>query len=65
MIDFADNEGVIGSVVSEKLYKDFANNYEAAKVLPTGLDREYWFNRYENWMKAFEMARHNGAVDFH
>ena len=66
LIEFADNEGVIGSVVSEKLYKDFANNYEKAKTLKTGcVNTEYWIDRCESWMKAFEMARHNGAVDFH
>lgn len=66
LINFADNEGVIGPVVSKKLYKDFTKNYERAigfdKTLGEG---KRWITQYENWKKAFEMAADNGAVDFH
>ena len=66
LVDFADNEGVIGSKVSRKLYVDFVDNYEKAKeVSKKNTDKEYFISKYECWMKAFDMARYNGAVDFH
>lgn len=61
LIHFADNEGVIGPVVSAKLAKDFRDNYERAKAFGDG----YWLSKYEKWMAAFEMAADNGAVEFH
>ena len=67
LINFADNEGVIGSVISKKLYNDFVNNYDKAKEYSQtlGEEGEYWFSKYEDWLKAFEMAKEYGAVDFH
>lgn len=68
LINFADNEGVIGYVVSNKLYLDFINNYDKAEQYSKYLGceyGEYWFERYKCWLKAFEMAKENGAVDFH
>ncbi len=68
LINFADNEGVIGPVVSKKLAKDFADNadrdVEYAKTLGYS-NGEWWLSKYEAWKKAFEMASENGAVDFH
>lgn len=63
LINFADNEGVIGPVVSEKLAKDFEKNMERAKEFALG--DEGWFGLYISWHEAFEMASDNGAVDFH
>lgn len=62
LINFADNEGVIGPVVSAKLAKDFADNEQRiADQSP-----EPWFiDQYRIWRKAFEMAADAGAVDFH
>lgn len=67
LINFADNEGVIGSVVSKKLYNDFVSNAELAEKYSKtiGEDGEYWFDKYNSWMKAFEMAMDDGAVNFH
>ncbi|MGE8207735.1 hypothetical protein ACQKP0_25015 [Heyndrickxia sp. NPDC080065] len=68
LINFADNEGVIGFVVSKKLATDFAKYEEEAKDFSKTLgenNREYWMESYYNWKKAFEMAADNGAVDFH
>lgn len=59
LINFADNEGVIGPVVSAKLAKDFADHLHEAEVIGC------WFlDSYKNWHKAFKMASDNGAVDF-
>lgn len=66
LTNFADNEGVIGPVVSKKLYKDFTENYERALEFDKTLgEGGLWIAQYENWKKAFEMASNNGAVDFH
>jgi hypothetical protein len=66
LINFADNEGVIGPVVSKKLAKDFEKNKELAQeYAKTFDDGEWWFGQYERWQEAFEMATDNGAVDFH
>lgn len=65
LINFADNEGVIGPVVSKKLAEDFADNYNDAKEYADSLnDGDYWFSSYENWKQAFEVASINGAVNF-
>ena len=65
LIDFADNEGVIGSKVAKKLYDDFRNyheeEFEFSKTLNDG---EWWFNKYRDWETAFEMAKEDGAVRF-
>lgn len=67
LIDFADNEGVIGYVVAKKLAKDFADYEEEARVYASnwGVYGNYWFNLYKEWREAFEMAADHGAVDFH
>ncbi len=66
LINFADNEGVIGPVVSKKLAKDFEKNKEKAQEFSKTLDDgEWWFGQYKRWQEAFEMAADNGAVDFH
>lgn len=68
LINFADNEGVIGFVVSKKLLKDFTENEEKAKEFASILGKEegdWWLNKYNDWKKAFEMASDSGAVDFH
>lgn len=66
LINFADNEGVIGPVVSKKLYNDFVKNHERAIIYSETLeDGDYWLKKYKEWEKAFEMASDNGAVDFH
>lgn len=60
LLDFADNEGVIGPIVSAKLARDFAAHQVYADQRG-GLFAE----RYARWRKAFETAADGGAVDFH
>ncbi len=78
LINFPDNEGVIGPVVSQKLYDDFVN-YE--KDIDHSIDQWYlkmnpekeyygddvkWFKaKYKDWKYAFDIARKNGMVIFH
>lgn len=66
LINFADNEGVIGYIVAKKLYKDFVDNEEKAEEFSKNLkDDGYWFVKYQDWKEAFEYASQHGAVDFH
>jgi len=68
LIDSAVNEGVIGSVVSKKLYNDFVTNEKEAIVFAVELGElsgDYWIAKYYDWKKAFEYAQENGCVDFH
>jgi hypothetical protein len=62
LINFADNEGVIGPVVSLKLAMDFAEH--KARIEATAPDESY-VESYQNWAKAFALAADSGAVDFH
>lgn len=65
LIEFADNEGTIGYVVSAKLYKDFKDNEDRAKKYSKNMDDgEYWFEKYKEWEEAFEYAKEHGAVNF-
>lgn len=60
LIIFADNEGVIGASVSMKLLADFNKNKTNAESVGG-----YFYDRYLEWIKAFELASQNGFVDFH
>ncbi|WP_099301884.1 hypothetical protein [Bacillus sp. Marseille-P3800] len=65
LINFADNEGVIGPIVSAKLADDFNKNInQAMSYSKTFADGEYWLNKYMNWKEAFEIASENGAINF-
>lgn len=64
LIDFSDNEGVIGPVVSAKLAADFQRNQARADAYDG--EGVAWFKKkYHDWRKAFEAASDAGAVDFH
>ncbi|OMF32348.1 hypothetical protein [Paenibacillus peoriae] len=66
LIEFSDCEGVIGPVVSAKLAKDFETYEEQAKQYSSTIEAgEWWFEKYQTWKMAFEMAADGGAVDFH
>ncbi|WP_195536871.1 hypothetical protein [Bacillus paralicheniformis] len=70
LINFADNEGVIGPIVSKKLAEDFQKHEDEAKAFAIRLGdvfddtSSYWFELYKTWKEAFEMASENGAVEF-
>lgn len=66
LINFADNEGVIGPVVSKKLLDDFKKyEKEAEKFAKTFNDGGFFLEKYKLWLQAFEMAADNGAIEFH
>lgn len=62
LIDFADNEGAIGPVVSEKLAKDFAKHRETF-AMATDV-RQFDLDQYDWWAKAFDTVAGNGFVYF-
>lgn len=61
MVDFADNEGVIGPATCTKLAQDFAAHEDTARA---AMSKQH-FGLYAKWWQAFELARHNGFVRFH
>lgn len=68
LIDFSDCEGVIGSIVSKKLYEDFSSNQESfeqwvyQKYLV--VDGELLLQIYYKFESAFWIAKDGGAVKF-
>lgn len=63
LICFSDCEGVIGPVVSAKLAKDFAEWDERVKTYSEG--RIWFYELFQEWRAAFEMAADSGMVNFH
>jgi hypothetical protein len=61
LVNFSDCEGVICAEVAAKLARDFAEHDERAKA--TGDD--WFYGRYCDWRKAFELASDAGCVTFH
>jgi hypothetical protein len=64
VIDFSDCEGAIGTTVSKKLAADFAEYRGKAEAQGKGNDGWYW-QQYQRWQTAFELASDRGAVVFH
>lgn len=63
LINFADNEGVIGAEASKRLHAAFVKSREEYEK--RYLEDPYFVQKYSLWTKAFELASDNGAVDFH
>lgn len=65
LINFADNEGVIGPVVSKKLYEDFVKYEKEAEQYSEDTNDDGWFiENYRDWLEAFKLASDGGAVEF-
>lgn len=62
LIHFADNEGIIGPGPAKRLALAFAEHAEQAKA--TGGD-DYYYDTYERFWRAFELAADDGLVQFH
>lgn len=60
LINFADNEGMIGPTFSARLAADFAAWQAEADALGG-----HFADRYRHWRKAFEIASDGGFVHFH
>lgn len=60
---FSDCEGIIDSIVCNKLHKDFSNYREDYHKKYT--KQEYWINTYDSFMDAFELSgKNNGIIKF-
>ena len=59
LLHFSDCEGFIGPKTSAKLHEDFLEWNEKAKV-----DQGYFYEIYQEWTKAFEVASDGGCVIF-
>jgi len=70
LIDFADNEGVIGALVAAKLAKAFEHWLPKAESTTDAAHNyphcpSYDLDKYREWMKACQMAADNCAISFH
>jgi len=59
-INFSDCEGTIGTAISAKLAKDFADHAAGAEAIGG-----HFYAVYQEFRDAFEMAAKNGCVRFH
>jgi len=71
LINFSDCEGQIGPEVSEKLYQDFMDTENEKKFLDyckakfeTEYLEEFYQANWEDFKKAFEIARQGGLVQW-
>lgn len=65
LIDFEDDERVVDSETSKKLYGDFKKYHNEAKLFDEKLEAKDSFIRmYESMMKAFKFASNDGKVKF-
>lgn len=66
LITLTTNRVIVGPVVSNKLYRDLANDKTRAKAFDTNLDFQGGFyQQYMCWMQAFQMASNNGLVNIY
>ncbi len=62
---FSDCEGIMNSQVCTDLYKDFADHFEAAQNHDHNPPQYYhWAQLYNEFKKAFELAKENGVLVF-
>jgi hypothetical protein len=60
LINFSDCDGAIGPTTARKLFYDFKKHREAYH-----LENNEWDNeRYDDWMKAMELASNDGVLIF-
>ncbi|MCX7255680.1 MAG: hypothetical protein NTZ64_02845 [Polaromonas sp.] len=66
LLNFADNEGVLGPVVCKRLAAYFEEWAErAAKYTPRTLEAEHFRRHYATWHAAFKHAACDGFVEYH
>lgn len=60
LINFSDRDGSIGSIVASKLFKDFLEYDQLAKEV----NIPFFYEKYQDWKRACEIASKNGAIIF-
>lgn len=68
-IMFSDCEGLIGTVVSAKLYEDYTTARQyldefCDQYISDDETREWFIELYDDWTRMFEMGSDDGAVMF-
>lgn len=63
LLNFSDCEGFIGPKTSAKLYLDFLEWDEKAKVIDP-FKGGYFYETYQEWTEAFKVASDGGCVIF-
>jgi hypothetical protein len=65
LIDFSDCDGRIGTQVSAKLARDFRDHHKRAADYATTIENgSDWFELYQDFARAFELAAQDGVVRF-
>ena len=65
LIDYSDCEGFFDSEFSKKLFKDFESNEEKFKAYCESLGVNFYFQRYLDFKRGFELASDGGVLVFH
>lgn len=71
LVNFSDCEGIFFGPVCEKLYQDFVTHraeyedYVNNRNPYPAWETEYFMSRYDDFTRAFDLARHDGLVSFH
>jgi len=65
LLNFADNEGVLGPVVCKRIAADFdVWSARAAEYTPRTLEAGYFRSHYSTWHAAFKHAACDGFVEY-
>lgn len=65
LLSFADNDGIIGTEVAQRLSADFLRWEATAKAFAeTHEDGLYFLSRYAGWRAIIDTAADGGAVEF-
>jgi len=66
LIDFADNEGIIGPRTSAKLAADLVDWKSRAEAHAAAFENEdegrFFLDCYAEWTRAFDLAKNGGVV---
>lgn len=66
LINFADNEGIIGPKAAERLAREFEEHAGTVRQALGAHDTSGWFTcKYDQWHLAFRLAAGGGLVSFH
>lgn len=69
LINFADNEGVIAGDAARRIRDAFGAWAERAEAFAGEMEPAsmgvYWWDRYQRWRGAFDLAADAGCVAFH
>lgn len=65
LVNFADNEGVLGTDACRNLLEDFQNFQHHYYLAHTGSDGGYDRERYDEWIRALKLGADDGLIAFH